>query len=234
LLKLDEAAAALAEAETLAIPERLFLRTALMYSMARLNHVQGDLEQAAQAYGDLRNTHRSLGNHTEAAQHGSNLAEIEHALGHTERAVAIVQEELPRLRAGRNSWYLLMVLSNLAGYLVSLNWIEESRTTAREALRVGSTHDPDNYNVTYAIEHLALGLGLDGSISRAAQLAGYTEAALNRMGFYDREFTERRTRTRLETVLRERLAPAELAELIARGEALTADDAIALGLQDDP
>jgi hypothetical protein len=63
-------------------------------------------------------------------------------------------------------------------------------------------------------------------------LEGYADAALQRHGF-PREFTETTTHDRLTALLRERLAPGELARLIAEGAALTPQAAIALALEED-
>jgi hypothetical protein len=81
--------------------------------------------------------------------------------------------------------------------------------------------------MTCLIEHAALAVALDGDARRGAALAGYTEAALGRVGVR-REYTEQITRKRLEALLRERLEPTELESLLARGATLSPDDAIAL------
>ncbi len=235
LLRNFEAAAdAIAEAEALAPAECVFLRTIeLVYAKATLRLFQGDLAAAARGYSELRVRLRALGNYEAAAGRSSDLAEIEHALGRSERAVAIVQEDLPVVRAGSNRSSLLIQLSNLAGYLIALDRIAESRTVARDALRIGTTHQLDLHNISFALEHLALGFALEGAAAKAARLAGYTEAALRRIGC-EREFTERRTRARLEAELSARIPAAELAELMASGATLGADDAVEFALDDDP
>jgi hypothetical protein len=146
--------------------------------------------------------------------------------------VAIIQEELPAVRAGRSHALRLNALTNLAAYLIALDRVADSRATAYEALRFGAKRDPDNYNLTFAIEALALGFALDGEIERAAVLAGYARTAQQRLG-RDREFTERTTRERLDSLLSECLARADRDALAERGEAMTADDAFVFALEDD-
>jgi hypothetical protein len=233
LLKFDAARTALAEATALAPAHSVALRSIeLRYARAVLSQFGGDLEQAAHVYDELRAKELSLDNRSRAAAHGINLAEIEHRLRRTERAVAIVHEELPAIRASRNRAVRLNALTNVAGYLVALERFAESRAAAREALRFGAKNDPDNYNLTFAIEALALGCALEARLERAAILAGYAQSAQRRLG-RDREFTELTTRNRLDAVLHEHLAAGTLAELTGRGAALSAPGAIAFALDDD-
>ena len=233
LLDFDKAVAALAEAEAVAPAQCIALRNLeLNYARAVLWEFEGDLEAAARSYGELRAKEIALGNPSRAAAFSSNLAEIEHELQRTERAVAIIQEELPAIRASRSHALRLNALTNLAAYLIVLDRVTDSLAIACEALRFGAKHDPDNYNLTFAIEALALGFALQGRIERAARLAGYARTAQQRLG-RDREYTERTTRDRLDSLLSEHLAPAVHAELVARGEAMTADEAFAFALHDD-
>ena len=78
---------------------------------------------------------------------------------------------------------------------------------------------------------MALVVALRGDCVRAATLEGYVDAAFARYGF-PREFTETTTHDRLMALLRESLAPDELARLIAEGAALTPEAAIALALEE--
>jgi predicted ATPase/transcriptional regulator with XRE-family HTH domain len=227
--RFEEAEAALAEAETLVTAQNLTIRLSLLEARAFLSMYSGNLERAAPMYEELHHRQSTLGNSRKARNHALNLAEIEHTLGRTEHAVATVQRELVGVRAGRDRGTLLMLLSNLAGYLVALDRRAEALAAAAEVLRVGSAHDPGHLHVTIAIEPLALARALEGEPRTAALLAGYTEAAVQRLGF-EREFTEQTTRSRLDRTLREHWSPDELRELLARGEALTTNEALALAL----
>ena len=63
----------------------------------------------------LRNEYRSLGN-TRAEQSAAlNLAEVEHARGQTQAAIAIVREMLPAARSGADKNLLVNLLCNLRG-----------------------------------------------------------------------------------------------------------------------
>jgi hypothetical protein len=84
-------------------------------------------------------------------------------------------------------------------------------------------------HVAVSIEHLALVFAVRGDHAGAATLEGYADAALQLSG-YPREFTETTTCDRLTALLRETLAPDELARLLAEGAALTPEAAIALAL----
>ncbi|MGH7727743.1 MAG: ATP-binding protein [Vulcanimicrobiaceae bacterium] len=228
LRRFAETDAALAEAEALAPPEIVRLRLILLDRKALRASVA---EREASGYEELRKRHAALGNARLAMMYSVNLAESEHAQGHSERAVTIAQAALPGLRLARDRAMFAVVLSNLTGYLIALDRFPEARETAREAIVAGHAHNPEHFQVAIVLEHAALLFALAGDHERAAQLAGYSEAAFKRTGF-ERETTETRTRTRLEALLRERLGPEELAPRLAQGEALTSDDAIALALQD--
>ncbi len=61
--------------------------------------------------------------------------------------------------------------------------------------------EPESALVAIPIEHLALALARAGETSRAAALAGYADAALQRAGF-ERSFTEETTHGHLTELLR--------------------------------
>ncbi len=174
---------------------------------------------------------RSLGNARGEQIAALNLAEIEHARGQTQRAIAIVRETLPAARSGADKTLLGNLLHNLAGYLVAVDDFPGAAAAAREAIGIRAAREPDHAQVAIAIEHLALVFALRGELARAASLEGYADAALQRHG-YPREFTETTTHDRLNALLREELAPDELARLSAEGAALTPEAAIALALDE--
>jgi predicted ATPase/class 3 adenylate cyclase len=227
--RLEEAETALAEAES--IPgDSVLLRLRLLDSRAYLSMVRGDFDAAANAYEQLRREHRSLGNAAEERMQAVNLADVEHARGQTERAIAIVREVLNGVRAQRNRGVLAILLANLAGYLAAVDDLPEACAAAREAIRV-LAREPEHDQVAWAIEHLALVLALGGDLARAAALAGYADAALRRYD-YDGEFTERTTRDRLAALMRERLPSEERERHLAEGAALTSEAAVALALEE--
>jgi len=111
------------------------------------------------------------------------------------------------------------LLANLAGYLAAVSEIGEARVAAHRAIEL-STTDPGAPLVSNAIEHFALTIALGGDTERAALLLGFSNAMRAANGFV-RQHTELATHSRLAAVLAERYGPSELAELFARGAAVS-------------
>jgi predicted ATPase/class 3 adenylate cyclase len=233
LNRLDDAELALAEAEAIPGASANF-RMVLLEARACLIQLRGDLETAARMLEQLRKECRALGDdHTEQVA-ALNLAEVEHARGHTQRAIAIIRELLSATRSGADNGQLALLLQNLAGYLVTVDDPLGAGAAAREAIQIHAARDPGHALVAATIEHLALAVALGGDDARGAILEGYADAALGRCRFV-REFTEATTHDRLTALLRKGLMPNELARLIAEGAALTPQAAIAVALaEDDP
>jgi tetratricopeptide (TPR) repeat protein len=230
LRKFDEAEAALREADSIpGMPAAV--RQTLVEARAVLSLQQGDPAAAARAQEQIRKERRALGNVGNELLVTLNLADGEHALGQTQRAVELVREVLPALRARKNRNALIQGLTNLAGYLVALHDLPSACAMAREAIAELAPREPESALVAIPIEHLALALARAGDSSRAAALAGYADAALRRAGF-EREFTEQTTHGDLTALLRERLAPDDLARQLAEGAALTPQAAVALALEE--
>jgi predicted ATPase len=230
LQRFDDTETALTEAEAIPAPTAR-LRITLLGVRAQLSRIRGDLETAAHTFEQLRKENRALGNIRGEQNAALNLAEVEHARRETQHAIAILRETLPALRSGTDTNLLIMLLVNLAGYLAAVDDLPGAVAAAREAIEINAAREPDHAYVAVAIEHLALVFTLRGDRARAATLDGYADAALARHGF-PREFTETTTHDRLTAFLRERLAPDELARLIAEGAALTPQAAIALALEE--
>jgi predicted ATPase len=230
LHRLGDAERALAQAEAIPATATL-LRMNLLDARARLSESQGDLETAARMRERGRMEQRSLGNPRGERLAAANLAEVEHARGRTQRAIAIVREMLPELRSGADKHGLSLILQNLAGYLVAIDDLPGAAAAAREAIGIRAAREPDHTHVAIAIEHLALAEALRGDGVLAATLEGYADAVFGRHG-YPRQLTESTTYDRLTALLREELAPDELARLTAAGAALTPEAAIALALEE--
>ena len=204
----DAARSALAEAEALTPAENRLLHVLVLDTRAFLGYFTGDLDAAADAYEQLRETYRQLGNVSSANGVAISLAEVEHQRGRTDDAIALAQETLPALRVARDR-------------------LADVRAFAEEAFTASAGDDRNGLFVTCVLEHAALAIALSGDARRGAQLAGYTDAALRRAGC-SREYTERTTRTRLDALLRERLTADDGAALLASGAALTSGAAITL------
>jgi tetratricopeptide (TPR) repeat protein len=228
--RLDDAEAALAEAEAIPGTPAVF-RVLLLSSRANLSLVRGDHERAARAYEQLRKEDRANGDVRGEVVAATNLAEVEHALGQTQRAIAIAHEILPTLRSGKDRLLLVVTLVNLAGFLAAIDDCSGALTVAREAVGILAALEPGSVYIGIGIEHLALVHALRGNVARAATEEGYAAAAFRRHGF-EREFTERTTYDRLIALLRGALSPDELDRLLAEGAALTPEAAIALALEE--
>jgi len=228
---IDDAADAAAEAEALISSEDRWLALFALQNKAALVGMSGDHESAVRLSQEFRDKHRALGNRSFAAISGLNVAEFEHALGKTERAVVILQETLADIKSAPTRFESVYVngACNLIGYLVALDRLAEARVTARELLlRHGSDAIHIGQN-SFALEHLALVLALENDHAHAAQLAAHADAALRNLGS-EREFTEKTTRTRLDALLAERLSSDQRESLTARGAAMRNDEAVALAL----
>jgi hypothetical protein len=101
----------------------------------------------------------------------------------------------------------------------------------RDAIGLRGGREPDHVQVAIAIEHLALAVALRGDLVPAATLGAYADAAFERHG-YLRDFAETTTHDRLTGLLRDELAPDELARLSAEGATLTPEAAIGLALEE--
>ncbi|MFY9665918.1 MAG: adenylate/guanylate cyclase domain-containing protein [Candidatus Cybelea sp.] len=228
LHRLDDAERALTEAEVIPWTSTNF-RVASLLQRAYVSGLRGDLETAAHTFEQVRKEYRALGNTRGEQSATQNLAEVEHARGHTHRAIALVREMLPAMRSGTDTTSLASQLGNLAGYFVAVDDLSGAFAAARESIRTHSSLPP--VITAIAIEHLAFVFALRGDFARAATLEGYAEAAFGRHG-YQREFTETTTHDRLTAVLHDRLAPGELARLTAEGAAFASEAAIALALEE--
>jgi predicted ATPase/class 3 adenylate cyclase len=228
--RLDEAEAALAEAEvTLEASASVQMRLYLLDSRAFLSQRRGDFETAARNLEKLREEHRSLGYAHGEVTVANNLAELEHARGRTQRAIAIVHETLPMARSATSN-LVAGLLGNLAGFLAAVDDLGGAAAAAREAIGLNASREPDHAHVAIALEHLALVFALRGDLARAATLEGYAGTAFARHGF-QRELAERTTHDRLTALLQQGLAPDELARLTAEGATLAPEAAIALALE---
>jgi hypothetical protein len=118
-------------------------------------------------------------------------------------------------------------LAYLAGVLTEQGEIDAALTAAREAL-------PLLQDTGYAwrtTDHFALRTALAGKLANAAQLTGFTDAAYAAKNS-PREPNEARALARLHTLLREKLAPDELARLLTEGAKLSEEEACRLALQE--
>ena len=229
--RLDDAASEIAEAELMISNADRYLGFFALQRRGGLAVVRGDLENGARLVREYHDKLRAVGNRLMAISAGANLAEIEHALGKTERAVVIVQESLVEMQStpSRAENLSAGLSCNLVGFLTALDRLTEARENARELLRRHGSDAANIGNVIKTLEHLALVLAIEGDHRRAAQLAAHADATLRDLGS-GREFTEKTTRTRLDALLAERLPIDQRKDLEARGVAMSHEQAVALAL----
>lgn len=229
LRRLDDAERALAQGEAIeGISSNI--RRGLLENRAHLSLLRGDLETAARAWEQLRQEYRALGEIRAELVVTFDLAEVEHARDATPRAIALVRDALPAVRAVSDTALLANALYNLAGYCVAVDDLQGAFAAARESIGIRSVTEPDHSYVALAIYELALAFALRGESARAATLHGYAESALRRRGF-ELQLVQKKTHDRLTTLLRDAIAPDERARLTAEGAALAPDAAIALALE---
>ncbi len=223
----EEAAEALAEAETMGMSP--YRRLVLLEARAALAFFSGDREASVPVFERLRKAYRSLGNPRLEIVSAMNLAEVEFALGRTQRAIAIVNEIIPVARSSGDPGMVTYALYNLAGYLIAADDLNGAVAAARETIEIRLKREPDHPEIPVVLEHLALVIMLRGDAARAAVLEGYVDAAFERVDF-EREVTEAMTHDRLMALLDESLAADERARLMADGAALALEAAVALAL----
>jgi hypothetical protein len=227
---LEAAEAAIAEAEL--IPSDSPVRhVQVLYTRSILATLRGDPHAALRAHENLIREFYSLGNDTDARASTGNLAENAHATGDTLRAIELVRDILPALRAEDNGHLLVQMLGNLAAYLAAVDAFPEASEIAREVLREHSGTAPESTFLAVVIETLALAIAAGGDVARATILEGYADAAMLAQGC-TREYTETTTHNRLMALLSEKLASDDLARLLAEGAALSPQAAIALALEE--
>ncbi len=227
---LEAAEAAIAEAEL--IPSDSPVRhVQVLHTRSILATLRGDPHAALRAHENLIREFYSLGNDSDARAATGNLAENAHATGDTLRAIALLRDILPALRAEDNGHLLVTIMGNLAAYLAAVDAFSETSAIAREILREHSGTAAESTFLAVVIETLALSIAAGGDVARATILEGYADAALLAQGC-TRELTETTTHNRLMALLSEKLAPGELARLLAEGAALSPQSAIALALEE--
>ncbi len=153
-----------------------------------------------------------------------NLGELEFALGHVEaarEAARGAKETYARL----NSAYIVLLLSNLAGYALQAGDIEDARQHLREAIALTKTFG--HGWLKEVLEHSALLGVLIGSHEPAALLLGFVEARYVATGKV-REVTERRAHERLTRLLESAYAAKELARRLREGALYDEEKGLAL------
>ena len=184
---------------------------------------RGDFEAASQLFREMRVVDRSRGDEYREMADIAQLAETEFGAGDSRQAIALAREALSMLRDSADKYSPAAVLSNLSGYLLAAGEIADARSAGRQAIELCRASGFGTL-VYPPLEKLALCAALSGAVPTAARLVGFTESIVRSLGPRDR--IEKLSYDRLMTILGENLSSAELAELMAKGEAMSKDQAI--------
>jgi len=171
---------------------------------------------------------RSSGNRLGLASLQMNRAEVFFADGDDREALASACEAEAVFREFGDERDLAMVLLNLSGYRLALGRLDEAWSNAHEALPL-VLHAEDSMLIAIAVEHLGGVAAETGDPERAARFLGYADAVYRELGFV-REPTERRGYDRAQELIRAALPEDRIASLLAAGEAMDQDAAVAEAL----
>jgi predicted ATPase/class 3 adenylate cyclase len=226
---LAEAERVISEAE--AIPDQTVIdRIQLTEARAALRYLEEDYEAAVQLFADIRREHRALGNVNKEHYTALNIASAEHARGEPPRAIAIAEELLPEVRQTPDTTLLALLLCNLAGCRIAVDDADGGAEAAREVIGLIGDERPTHCYVSLAIEDVALACAISGDLQRAARLAGYSDAALQQIG-YVRNAGEQRGYDRLIGLLHAGLGASVSEQTMAEGTRLEPRAAFALAME---
>ena len=157
-----------------------------------------------------------------------NLADLIWMTGDLEAAAAAFREAIALKRGSplANGGTLGVCLANLAGVLTERGKLDEALLVAREAIPLRN----EDGMAWCTLDHLALRAALAGKPAIAACLAGHSDSMFAAKET-SRQPNEARARGRLQSLLREKLAPGEFERLLAEGAKMSEDEACRLALE---
>jgi tetratricopeptide (TPR) repeat protein len=149
-------------------------------------------------------------------------------LGDRERARTLDEDNLDRIRELHNEQMEATTLDTLAGYAIDDGRVEEAVPLATESLRI--YHDlGDPHGVAIELCRCAYAFALKGEVETAARLLSSSEAQRAAEIGGTMPWVERIKEQALTTI-RAQLDEAVLAEAWEQGQALTAQEAVAVAL----
>jgi non-specific serine/threonine protein kinase len=194
------------------------LATALAH-LGSVHFFAGDHDTARRLNEQALAMRRVIGDSTGMLASSVNLAEILFLDGDSAGALHYAAEAEAEARRRNALAVLALILSNLAGYRLHDDDVGGATRAAREALKLSRAIGQD-YLAVMCLEHFALALALREALDGAAQILGFTDAHYRASG-QTRERLEQRGFERLDSILRSRLPPPQLAALCAAGAGLT-------------
>lgn len=197
-----------------------------LLGVSAYNH--GDYAKGRDFYYQALVAYKSLGDETATANVLGNLAELEFADGHPDRALESVSESLAITSQGKEQSELAIDRNNSAAYLIALGRYEEATRFARASLQCAHS-DRNPWNTAVALQHCALLAALSADTSTAAKLLGYVNAQFKSLEL-ERETTEQWGYEALMKTLRHRIQEPELQRLAHFGATWTEDEAVGIAL----
>ena len=188
-------------------------------------------ETARQFMTDSATMHRALGDTSGLWGVLNNFAEMEFAHGNPERSIEMAKEVLDAAANELYGFDLGMITrSNLAGYLLALNRIDEAQEAAkasiRETRRVGGR---PNY-IACALEHLVVVAAERGQFERAARLLGYLDRWYEAHTDFFRDLNEQKSCLRARALLAAALSDKDRERFMRQGAGWSEDHASEEGL----
>ena len=172
--------------------------------------------------------YRAMGADRSSLRALANVADASWALGELDSAAATLRETIAKYRELGDKRNLGRQLPNLVGVLTEVGDVDGALTALREWLQLAQGHDGYEW---YFFDHVALCTAQAGRLADAARLGGFADEAYA-ANHTTREPNEARARERLHSMLRDKLAAADLERLLAEGTALTKDEAYRLALRE--
>lgn len=144
------------------------------------------------------------------------LAYSTYMSGSIAEAIVMANKTLALIRPTGNVHLLGIMQMDLAAFLCAADDLHGAAHAAFEAIGKFISIETESSNVAMAIEILGLVCALRGDYTRAAMLAGFADAAVERNGF-ERDAASLRTHRRLTALIEESFSPRDLERLRNEG-----------------
>jgi predicted ATPase len=202
-------------------------------SLAMARMTAGDVTGSRPLYAQAIAVLEPIGAERSLLNATVNLAGAEFRAGDADAALRLASEALGKYRALNNPREVL-VICNIAAYLVALSRLDEARDQAWKGLNMALERQMD-VQVTWALQHLAAIAALrypDGdkravnARRRAARILGFVDGRLAALDA-TRKYTEQHEYAALLTMLREGLGADQLDALLGEGESWSIHEVLA-------
>jgi predicted ATPase len=202
-------------------------------SLAMARMTAGDVADARPLFAQALSVFESIEAEQSLSNATANLAGAEFRAGNVDAALRLAVEALAKYQASNNPREVL-VLANIAAYLVALGRWGEAREEAWKSLMLAVERQMD-VQAAWALQHLAAVATLrhnddaNGKVTDyrlAAQMLGYVDAQLDGLDA-TRKFTEQQEYLKLLDCLRNALGAGQLSSFLVEGATWTQQQALA-------